>query len=60
MQDLMDYRLTTGVGKTNKNWYMLTVTIGKYSSEPLFVSELEYEYLKGLNQGDGKINLEEE
>lgn len=60
MHESIDYRLSTGTGKTGKAWYMLTVTIGKYTSEPVFISELEYDYLNNLHKGDGKIELDKE
>lgn len=41
--------LSKGVGKTSgKEYFSLKFKYGKYLSEPLFISELEYEYLENI------------
>jgi hypothetical protein len=39
----------TGTAKNGKAWYMAIFEAGKYSSEPLFISQLEYDYLETQN-----------
>jgi len=41
--------VNTGISKANRPWYMATFTAGKFVSEPIFISQLEYEYLSTLN-----------
>jgi len=45
---LVNLELTTGVGKNNRNWYMAKVIAGKYTGEPVFISQLEFDYLTDI------------
>lgn len=61
---LINLQLLTGVNeKTNRPWYMVRTVAGKYSGEPVFVSQLEYDYLKDLTdkvESSTGIHLEDE
>jgi len=40
-------KVSTGIGKNSgKPWYMAIVSAGDYTSEPFFISKIEYAYLK--------------
>ena len=58
---LINLVLNSGTGKTGNPWYQARVIAGKYKSEPLFISELEYDYLTNLLEVDpaGKNLLDE-
>lgn len=61
---LINLQLLTGVNeKTNRPWFMVRTVAGKYSGEPVFVSQLEYDYLKDLiakAQSNSGIDLDNE
>lgn len=56
-----NFELKTNIGKSGQRWYQLRFLIGKYKSEPIFVSELEFDYLKDIKASqeaqESKINI---
>ena len=57
MTQQVNVAVKTGIAKNGKNWYMATFNTGKFASEPIFISQLEYEYLSsvtGDSQGTDK------
>lgn len=42
----INLNLKTGTDKNGKPWFMVQTVAGKYSGEPVFISELEYDYLQ--------------
>lgn len=54
------YDLKTGMGKTGKPWFMVIFTTGKFVSEPLFISEIDYDYLSTAGGATSGTILDEE
>lgn len=56
-----NFELKTDIGKSGQRWYQLRFVIGKYKSEPIFISELEFDYLKNIKvqqeKQESKINI---
>ena len=51
-------KLLTGVSeKTGKNWYMCNISIGKCVFEAIFITELQFDYLKSI---EGKTSKTDE
>jgi hypothetical protein len=49
----------SGIDKNGKPWTMVTAHAGKFHSEPIFVSEIEAEYLvEYLQDDDATFELE--
>lgn len=60
---LVNLKLHEGVGKNSKKpYYMVTILAQKYTSEPIFVSQLEYDYLQELvdDKDSGVFDLDNE
>lgn len=45
---LVNIELKTGMGKNGSPWYQARTIAQKFKSEPLFISELEYDYLSEI------------
>lgn len=59
---LINLKLNNGTSKAGKPYYMLQTICGKFTSEPVFISELEFDYLSDMvkiNPQDN-FNLSEE
>jgi len=50
MEKTYKFTLKTGVDKNGKNWYGLVVSISKFVSAQLFISQIEYDYLTEIQR----------
>lgn len=56
---LVNIELKTGMGKNGNPWYQARTIAQKYKGEPVFISELEYDYLSDLLKSPAQAEDEE-